>query len=221
MRSSPRRMAASLRRRRNGIRYWKPHARSLPRPRSSRPRSGTLWAMRKVFYSASETSATQRTDRFKRLRTTAGSAAVPHVISPDARTSKQSRSERSLPAASSVPPVLPHLQHEEKRRGVGGKLGRGWFRTSSFSSLPLSKTLSLSLLDAVVPPAALPSCLLPRPRLGTHNGLLTPDKASRLAATICALALDVVALQEIGRPSAETRAAFAVSGLSCIWFPPG
>jgi hypothetical protein len=87
--------------------------------------------------------------------------------------------------------------------------------------VPLSKTLSLSLLDAVVPPAALPSCLLPgRWRLGTHNcGLLTSDKASRLAATICALALDVVALQEIGRPSAETTAAFAVSGPSCIWSP--
>jgi hypothetical protein len=65
--------------------------------------------------------------------------------------------------------------------------------SSSFSSL-----VPLSLLDAVVPPAALPSRLLPG--RWRNCGLLTPDKSSRLAATVCALALDFVAHQRRRQP---------------------
>ncbi len=56
--------------------------------------------------------------------------------------------------------------------------------------------------------------------MGTHNcGMLTVAKAMTLAATARALDLDIVALQEVGRPGDEVVAAFSAAGFRCVWSP--
>jgi hypothetical protein len=74
---------------------------------------------------------------FKWQRTTAGSAAAAHVISPDARTSKEITSERSSSVASSVQPDLSHQHSPAGGKSVASSKRRSFVTDAVFAS-PIS-----------------------------------------------------------------------------------